>query len=318
MLSHKLFTEIPTLVDEQRPENVHRSVPLKTDSVLMNYIINQIYHSPKNVIIVVVGQPGTGKSNTGVKLMYELNPELKTRDADEVMNERVAFNSDRFMEILQDGRLHKGDVVIWDEPQVGLNSRDAMTKYNKLINSVLTTFRHRQLVTIFCTPSLSYIDSAARKVISLFISMGDMNVQQGWSNIKVYQFKYNALADEYVPMRIRFMDGRDHTLKEYAGGRVYRLPPNVEAAYKKHSVSWKTEIVSSVKSKLNKELAEAKVKPVLANIERELLSLKFDKHMDKDEIVDHTGLQKGEVTRIFKDLKRRGIKITKPMWEQIK
>lgn len=279
-------------------------------SVLLNYIKQRTYNSPKNTIIVIVGEPGSGKSNAGVKILEKLNPMLFERNTPiEALKKRVSFTPEGFSECVDNGT-KKGDVIIYDEPQISYNSRDFMSNTNKLLNKILTTYRHRQLITIFCTPSLSYIDAQARKLVTLFVEMKDMQQKKGYAMAKVYKFKYNGLMDEYMPNKIRFVDNADGCLKEISDVYFGRLSPEIEEAYKTISFEFKRGVVKDVNKKLRNEVQEMKERPVLNLIEKEVIKLKYNKKMNVDGIAEELGLPRSKIRKAYRDLKKRGINFT--------
>ena len=285
-------------------------------SILIEWIKNRVYNSPKNVIICIVGEPGTGKSIAGVVFLHRLNPELfEEYSPEEVMEQRVAFNPQRFLEIIEAPNTKKGSVIVFDEPQINYNARDFFSTTNKLIIKVLTTYRHRQLVTIFCTPSLSYIDSQARKLMTLFIEPYYMNVKEGYVKARVYQYNYNAYMDKVFRPKIRFFDPKDNTLKILSTISIPRLPPNIEMAYKKVSHSFKRSITKDVQKKLKGELKQLKEKPALTMIEKEVIKLKINKKLSKREISEHLGLPLANITRVYKGLRKKGLGVNKATYQ---
>lgn len=284
--------------------------PYKGNNVFIEWIRNKIYKSPSNVIIIVVGMPGSGKSNIGVKLLSLLNPEIfEYMTAEEAIEQRVAFTPQQFLQKLS--ILKKGDVIVFDEPQINYNARNFFSETNKLINKVITSYRHQQLITIFCTPSMSYVDSQARKVMTLFIEPHTMNQKRGYLLAKVYEQKYNAYMDKIYRKKIRFIDGYDRTLKELNDLKVLRLDPELENAYKKISNKFKIDVRKEVQEKLASELEIQKQGPALTAIEKQVIELKIKERMTKDEIGEHLGLPKASLTKIYKSIKAKGIKMNK-------
>lgn len=293
-------------------------IEVKRDSILVSYIKDRVYNSPKNVIIVIVGEPGTGKSNLGIALLHKLNPELfEEMTPEEVLEKRLAFNPTRFLEIINDPETKKGSVVVFDEPQINFNSRDFYSTTNKMINKVLTTFRHRQLITIFCTPSLSYIDSQARKLMSLFIEPYNMNMKEGYIKARVYKYQYNAYMDKVFRPKIRFQDPNDRTLKVLSTISVRRLPPRIERAYKEVSHKFKRDITKDVQKKLKGEIDSLKEKPVLTMLEKEVIKLKVNKKKNKEEMAEELGLPKAQINKVYKDLKKKGLGVNKAVLEMV-
>lgn len=288
-------------------DNIVRTESL--GSVFLNYLKQKIFSTPQNIIIAIVGEPGTGKSIAGVKILLKMNPYLlmDRKPAVEILKERIAFTPERFTEILENGKLKKGDVIIFDEPQVTYNSRDFMSVTNKLLNKILTTYRYRQLITIFCTPNLNFIDSQARKVLTCVIEMKSVDIKNGVSYGKVYRYYSNNVYNMSYPIKLRFIDKNDGTLKEINGINFTRLEPEFEKAYRFLSENYKLNVQKEVKVKLVNEIRDIKDKPNLSLVEREIVKLKVNHNYSSDEIATHLGLPKRIIKKHIREMRKRGI-----------
>lgn len=132
------------------------------------YIQEVIDKYNANMLILVVGDTGSGKSYASLK-MSELISGLYGKDF-KINN--VAFSALEFMEIVQNKELKKGDAIIWDEVGVDLNARNWQSVTNKLVNALMMTFRNLNLVVFFTVPDASFVDSATRKLFHAIFEMG--------------------------------------------------------------------------------------------------------------------------------------------------
>lgn len=128
---------------------------------LINYIHRRIENN-QNFICVVIGKTGSGKSYTCMSLGEKLDSKMNIK--------RVAFSPLQFMKLLTEGDLKKGSVVIMEELGVLMNARNFQSVNNKLINSVMQSFRHRNIILLMNVPSKSFIDSATRKLLHCTIT----------------------------------------------------------------------------------------------------------------------------------------------------
>ena len=112
----------------------------------------------KNFLAVITGPTGSGKSYAGLSLMYALTGEL---DID-----NVCLNAEDILVRINDKTkyLKPGDVLLWDEAGVDMNSKQWASVANRVINIVLQTFRHRNIIIIMTLPYFSFLDSDARKL----------------------------------------------------------------------------------------------------------------------------------------------------------
>jgi len=145
----------------------------------------------KNLLIIICGPTGSGKSFTAMTL-------AKIIDHDFNVKERVVFTVEQFMELLNSGKLKRGSVVIWDEAGVGIPAREWYTISNKAINYVLQTFRHMNLCVIFTTPSFDYIDKQTRLLFHVYIETVKIDTHNNRVVCKIMENQFNpAMGKEY-------------------------------------------------------------------------------------------------------------------------
>ena len=116
----------------------------------------------KNFLGVFIGQTGSGKSYGALSLADILSD-------GKLPKENICFTGKEFIKRLRtglaDGTLKKGDVIVWDEAGVDLNSKQWMAATHRAINIVMQIFRKENIVVLFTVPFLSFIDSDTRKLI---------------------------------------------------------------------------------------------------------------------------------------------------------
>jgi DNA-directed RNA polymerase subunit RPC12/RpoP len=113
----------------------------------------------KNYLGVICGETGSGKSFTALCHGELLDPDFSI--------DKVCLNAKKFMWAIQ--KFKAGSVIIFDEAGVGMPSREWMALSNRLLNYVLQTFRHKNLIVLFTVPDFSMIDSQARKLFHCYM-----------------------------------------------------------------------------------------------------------------------------------------------------
>ncbi len=137
--------------------------------LFVRYINSRIKNN-KNFLAMFVGATGSGKSYSALKLGEDCNEEILNKPFN--IN-RVAFNSKRFLEILDKEKLTAGETIIWDEVGIGLSAREWQTICNRNINAVMQTFRQMRLIVLMTCPDVSFLDSQTRKLLHcLFVTQG--------------------------------------------------------------------------------------------------------------------------------------------------
>jgi adenylate kinase family enzyme len=103
---------------------------------------------------VIVGQEGSGKSHTAVKIAQNVDPSFNA--------DRVIFNVAELLERLADGEHERGQCYVLDEAGVQLGVRTWQDRAQVLANQALQLVRKHNLGLIFTLPRLSELDSQAQ------------------------------------------------------------------------------------------------------------------------------------------------------------
>lgn len=154
----------------------------KKDSNFLAYIRKRI-DNKQNFLCLVIGQTGTGKSVSAVALAEKLDPNFNA--------ENIVFDSDSFSTLLNSGRLKKGSVIIYDEVGVGMSHLEFWSKANKIMNRILQTFRKDCIIVFFTTPSKSFLDSNARKLLHCYLQTAGINYKKSLARLRPYTLHEN-------------------------------------------------------------------------------------------------------------------------------
>ncbi len=141
----------------------------------------------KNLLAVIVGATGSGKSYAALRLAELTDPGF---DID-----RVVFNAIDFMRLIDKidrEKLPAGSCIVWDEAGVELGSRDFMTKSNRAISKFLQTFRKMNLGCFFTLPAFNMLDSQARKLAHFKLEPVSIDKDKRKCSVKVFNLDVNA------------------------------------------------------------------------------------------------------------------------------
>lgn len=138
----------------------------------------------ENFLILIIGMPGKGKSWAAARLASLIDP-LFTAKQFCVSYAEFLETMKQFAEMYDQGIDVSGRVVVFDEFQQGAGARKWHSKVNEAINDVLQTFRYLNLIVMFTSPHLSFIDINARAVMHCQITMKKKHVRAGFSEAKV-------------------------------------------------------------------------------------------------------------------------------------
>lgn len=168
----------------------------------MNYadeFIHQInvrlHNRNQNWLAIICGEPGSGKSYAALSIAEKIGGNIT-----------VVFSPKQFMEAVNSGDLKKGDTLIFDEAGVGLAARDWNSKLNKLLGSVLQTFRNKNIACIFTTPSLSFVDKIARTLFHVYLEAVNRDDREKICYLKINEFQHNSLLGKTYNPRPKFVN----------------------------------------------------------------------------------------------------------------
>ncbi len=158
-------------------------------------LIKQRIRQNKNFIALISGATGSGKSYASLRIGEELDPDFNI--------DRVVFNGRELMALINSGTLKKGSVIVFEEAGIEINSRNWQSTTNKMLNFLMQTFRHRNIVLIFNTPFLDFVDGATRKLFHAEISTMSIDRKKNEVRLKPRQLQYNPYKKKFYYHRLK-------------------------------------------------------------------------------------------------------------------
>lgn len=139
-----------------------------------------------NFIALFQGAPGIGKTWSAISLGQRIDPEFDIKqivfDFKELMN---LINEEWFLN-------KKWKIIIFDEPQITISNRQWQSTTNKMMNYLLSTFRHQNVILFFCSPYVDFLDSQSMKLLHCIFECVGVNKLKGLSRIRPKIQQYNA------------------------------------------------------------------------------------------------------------------------------
>lgn len=160
----------------------------------INRIKNRMNVLNKNWLAIICGETGSGKSYSALSLGAFIG------------KVHLVFSPFEFLTLINSGKVIKGDIIIFDEAGVGMGAREWQSVQNKLLGSVLQTFRNMNCGVIFTTPNLSFIDIQARKLFHSYFETLYIDYDKEETILKPYNIEVNSRYDKIYYKKPRYTD----------------------------------------------------------------------------------------------------------------
>ena len=167
------------------------------------------------------------------------------------VKERVVFEADKFMELLNSGKLNRGSVIIFDEAGVGIPAREWYSISNKMLNYVMQTFRNLNLGVIFTTPSFDYIDVGTRKLFHSYIETLAIDYKRELVITKWLEVQYNPQIGKLYFKYPRIRDEKGSIVK-ITRFLIHKPSQDLIDAYENKKKNFTNKLNTSVGKELNR------------------------------------------------------------------
>lgn len=179
------------------------SIVLKENEVgyFPSYILQRIRKN-KNFIAAVTGETGSGKTYSCIRLGELLDPEFTV--------DNIVFTCNQFMDLINGTtkQLDKGAVIVWDEMQVAMSHLDFRSVQAMVINYLLQTFRHRNLILLIATPNFSFLNASTRKLVHSRMETVGIDENEKICSLKPFLIQINQKSGKIYEKYLRARDTR--------------------------------------------------------------------------------------------------------------
>ena len=188
--------------DKSRYTKVEEGIP---EGKIMNSILyRRLVMENKNIIQAIVGPTGSGKTYSGLKICENWYKKKWNKDFPE---EYICFSVREVLELLQQGKVQAGDIILLEEIGTSMNARDFQNKISKVFNAVLQTFRNKNIGLIVTLPYLSMLDSQTRKLVHMLIKTVSIDKYRKVSRIKPLWLQWDQDTGKMYKHKPKIMKG---------------------------------------------------------------------------------------------------------------
>lgn len=212
--------------------------------------IKERFKENKNWLALIIGETGSGKSWSAIKLGEQLDPNFSI--------DNICFTPKEFLERIDKGELAKGSILIYDEAGISFGARDFYQDVNKALSYVLQGFRAFNIGTIFTTPNLSFIDIHARKLIHTVLETISVNHNESYCIVKWKNLEHNPLYDKTYYKFPRII--RNNRIITVDRIKIYKASDKLLDAYEKKKMAYLKALTKRSIDSIDKD--EAKKHPL--------------------------------------------------------
>lgn len=147
--------------------------------------IHEIIHvKNNNIIILIDGPTGVGKSYLALRIAEKVDPTF-TR---ETLKDRLVNKPEKFAELItNENKIHKGNAIILDEAGTAMAASDWQSVNARAMHKIMQVFRYKNLVTIITVPHIGFITKGARHMLDYKISVKKIDRVRNQSQVMMSQ-----------------------------------------------------------------------------------------------------------------------------------
>ncbi len=192
------------------------------------------------------GESGSGKTYCALKIAIEIDPTFD-------VSTQLVFDVRSLMRLVnsEDFKKRKWKIIIFDEPQTSINSRTWQSLTNKLMNFLVSTFRHQNCILFFCCPYRDFLDSASMKMLHCVTEMVTIDRKRNLVKTRPKLQQYNSKLKKTYEHSIHIIkDGSVHKMiYDYIG----KPPKESIKVYEKMKTDFTTKLNTEIEAQLCKD-----------------------------------------------------------------
>lgn len=186
-----------------RPQLTYSDPKAERKDSFIRYFGERVNKNNKNFLCAVTGQTGSGKSWASGSIAEKYAKEYNINYDPNIHN---IFSLKALLDLINRKDLDKilpfGSVLLFDEPQVSVNSRDWRSEANQILSTLTSTFRNMRLIIFFATPYLEFIDKQSRILFHAEIEIKGFDKTTNLTLCKPRLLEWNARKNEFYKKRL--------------------------------------------------------------------------------------------------------------------
>jgi DNA-binding CsgD family transcriptional regulator len=164
---------------------------------------------------------------------------------------RIVFGLKGLMSLINSGEeFPAGTCFVWEEFQISGGNRSWQSLANRLLNSLLSTFRHKRFILLINSPFSDFIDSHSKKLLHAEIELIgiDKNTNQTITKPMITQYNSRRKKFYYKYLRIKTKNGVSPVKK----WRIRKPSQELINIYEEMKHKFTTDLNKSIEKQLDR------------------------------------------------------------------
>jgi hypothetical protein len=251
----------------------------------------------KNFLCVVTGPTGSGKSWATIRICEELDKEFNVN--------RIVFSAKQLMNLVNHGGLKKGSCILWDETQIDLSSRNWQSTMNKMLNYLVSTFRHRNFILFFTAPYLDFIDTSTLKMFHANFETDKIDRTNKRVVLKPKLLDYNQSRKKWFTPYLKFSKPGYGSIK-IKRWAVSMPSKEILEAYEAKKIKFTSQLNLEIEDRLANLDGDGKPRKILTPHQANVLNCWKKGILIQKEIVKELNISQQFVSKIEKSIRNKG------------
>lgn len=267
------------------------------DPSWVRYIHRRIANK-KNFLCLVSGQTGSGKSWSclSVALMLDKNFD----------SSRIVFGLRGLMDLINSqDNFPAGTVFVWDEFQIEAGNRSWQSLTNKLLNSLLSTFRHKRFIVLINAPYADFIDSHSKKLLHAEWEVQSIDYSKQTTKIKPMVIQYNSRRRQFYYKYLRVNGKRG--IAPIKAWNVPKPPKWLVEDYEGMKNSFTRDLNREIQEQLDLQELKKKKKKPLTQMQADCIEL-TEKYRSSMKVAEILGITPRTVQFHLSQARKKGYK----------
>lgn len=264
-----------------------------------------------NCIAVTQGQTGSGKSLSQIALALQIDPLF-------IVEKQVVFKLKPLMRLLRDPWFLKKEykIIIYEEFQTSAGNRQWQSLMNKVINRLLSTFRHQNVILLINAPYKDFLDSQSMKLVHIIMSMKGINRKKKTSKMVIRIQDYNPSMKKTYEHSLYVID--DEGVSQTDTYHMGKPPEDICERYEVLKSQFTKDLNAEIERDLDKmekqeeDPMDEEPLHLLDGDEAKLYQYIVDgEPKTQQEIAKETGIDFRKVSRLINKMEKKKISIRK-------